>query len=447
MSNSRLAAFTLSPDVARILAALLDIYERRQTSPTASEQAQRAGVRRIRVTCDALALPAYHSQTDPAPRQIANEQLRTLERLGYVALAWQPGEAQHLLAAVTLQPAHAGEVFALLNRIPQAMRRARLSELLRADRFRSGGWRLRALQHTLAQLREEKSPAPFSLSDEAFNQDLLLALAALDGVSEETPYRVFSVRLFNDSKRLEEMLGALATLARRHEPTWKEMTNDEVLRELNLVANPTYLSLHGAWRLAAADGSIVSLADFQPSVGLASAQAMRMVRVTVDAPQVVCIENPTSFYEWIRVSREQNCRPHTGSEPRRGLPGPNAVGIAPHAPLAALCLNGNPSPACRHVLARLSPDVPLLVWADVDYGGLNILAQLREQVNPNAQPHGMDIETFEAHVAYARPLSATDGGNLERLLRRPSLADMRPLIAHLLQRGLKLEQEAIRLRA
>jgi two-component system cell cycle response regulator len=33
--------------------------------------------------------------------------------------------------------------------------------------------------------------------------------------------------------------------------------------------------------------------------------------------------------------------------------------------------------------------------------------------------------------------------NLARLARRPSLADRRPLIAHMLQRGLKLEQEAV----
>ena len=88
-------------------------------------------------------------------------------------------------------------------------------------------------------------------------------------------------------------------------------------------------------------------------------------------------------------------------------------------------------------------DVALYVWADIDYGGLNILAQLREQVNENALPYWMEVETFEAHAKWAKPLTDADSKNLSRLLRRPSLADMQPLIAHLLERKLKLEQEAI----
>jgi len=133
------------------------------------------------------------------------------------------------------------------------------------------------------------------------------------------------------------------------------------------------------------------------------------------AGAVVCVENPTAFYALIR-----------------------------HDPaVTALCLWGNPSPAGRHVLGQLPPEVRLRVWADLDYGGFNILAQLREQVSAQVEPHRMDIETFEAHRAWARPLAEGDVKNLQRLLRRASLADARPVIEHLLRRGLKLEQEAI----
>jgi hypothetical protein len=62
--------------------------------------------------------------------------------------------------------------------------------------------------------------------------------------------------------------------------------------------------------------------------------------------------------------------------------------------LAALCLWGNPSPASRHLLRRLVDElpgsVPLLLWADVDCGGLGILAQLRARLAPlYALPHGL----------------------------------------------------------
>jgi len=407
--------FVPSPDVAALLHALLDAFERRAPLPLGEGLGVRENRRAIRCNLDSLPLPAYHSQSDPIPRQITNEQLQTLEDSGVVKLDWHPGETSHLLASATLIPEHAEVVFALLKRTPQSARRARLTDLLLGERFRFDDWRLRAVQHALDQLKADKSPAPFSLADNEFNHDLLTALDALDGVREETPCRVFSVRVFNDSKRFEALMGAVATLARRNQVEWKGLTNEEVLRELNLVANPGHLYLHGPWRLIDEVGQVMSLGEFHPSVGMPAAQAARLHRAAVDTPRVICVENPTTFYELVR-----------------------------HIPdVATVCLWGNPSPACRHLLRRLPDDVALHVWADLDYGGLNILAQLREQVNARAAPYRMDIETLEAHAAWARPLTAGDVKNLARLARRLSLADRQPLIAHMLQRGLKLEQEAV----
>jgi hypothetical protein len=83
------------------------------------------------------------------------------------------------------------------------------------------------------------------------------------------------------------------------------------------------------------------------------------------------------------------------------------------------------------------------VWADLDYGGLNILAQLRRLVHPRFVPYLMDEDTLDAHVAWAKPLTPGDERALARLARHPHLVDARPLIQHMLARGFKLEQEAI----
>jgi hypothetical protein len=411
--------FTPALDVALILHALLDMYERRV--------GQVANLIHKAVRCDltSLPLPGYHSQIDPVPRQIANEQLQTLEQSGWLKLNWLPGETGHLLASVTLVPDRADSIFALLQRTPQAAQRARLSDLLLGERFRFADWRLNAIQQTLDHLKTDRSPVPFSLTDAEFNRDLLIALAALDDVHEETPYRVFSVQVFNDSKRFEALIGAVCTLARRRQSEWRAGSNAEILRELNLTANPTHLHLHGAWQLIDEAGQLISLDGFDPSVGLAAAQAQHVHRVRVAADRIICVENQTTFYELIR---HKNLA-------KRSTPAPDSY--------AAICLWGNPSPACRHLLSCLPPETPLHVWADIDYGGLNILAQLREQVNRRAQPYRMDIETLEAHARWARPLTSGDIRHLNRLLRHAVLADLRPLIEHMLRRGLKLEQEAI----
>jgi hypothetical protein len=343
-----------------------------------------------------------------------------LEGAGLLRLRWLAGQEGHLLDAVDLDPDGAAEVFRIAGRDPVAAQRGRLRDLLLGDRFRLDGWRLRAVNHTLAQLKEERSPAPFSLTNEGRNRDLLAALVSLGQVVEETPTRVFSVRTFNDSKRFDQLRGAVVRLARRHEPDWRGLRTHEVLAELGLVTNPGHLFLAGAWRLVDGRGVIHQLADLEPSVGIPTRLTATVRKVAVDAEGMVCVENLTPFYDLVR------------HEPQR---------------FAALYLGGNPSPACRHLLYCLAqeapPELPLLVWADLDYGGLSILAQVRRLVSPRFAPYRMDVETLESHARWAQPLTPGDERRLGQLARHPHLQDLRPLIEHMLARGIKLEQEAL----
>ena len=433
-------AFQPAPDVAVLLNALLDRYERQRSSMlTSVPPAETKQKRRVKINLDDLDLPGYRSQVDPEPRLAANAQLQALEALGLVQLEWLPGERGHLLEAVVLAPGQPGALFRLLGRTPAAERRSSLESLLLGDRFRfEESWLQRSLDSILAQLKEGKSPAPFSLADELFNQDLMIALAAILELAEETPYRVFSVRVFNDSKRFEDLKQAVVRLMRLGRPEWKRFPAVEVLRELNLVANPGHIYLSGPWELVDDAGQVLLLGNFSPCVGISAVQAARLTRAAVHAPAVICIENVTPFYELAGAS---SSRPPL-------LPTLASLSLTRLAP-ALLCLWGNPSPACRRLLLclaeNLPPSIPLLAWNDLDYGGLNILAQLRSAISPRFMPYCMDIETLEAHASCASPLKPADRANLKRLLRRPELRDMQPVIEHMLRRGLKLEQEAIKM--
>jgi hypothetical protein len=224
--------FTPTPDVEAILNQLLDVYERRDGAP---KQAVR-----VKMEEAEPALPGYNNQTDPDPRLTTNEQLAHLAGRGGVYLTWQPGQTGHLLEAVTLEPDQAEGLYALLAREPLAERCQRLRGLLLAERFRLDGWRKRAVQHTLDQLQIHKSPAPFSLVNEDWNRDLLTALIQLpdDATRKEIPYRVFSVRVFNDSKRFDALKGTVARLARRHQPAWRGLSPGETCASLGWWPTP-----------------------------------------------------------------------------------------------------------------------------------------------------------------------------------------------------------------
>jgi len=65
--------------------------------------------------------------------------------------------------------------------------------------------------------------------------------------------------------------------------------------------------------------------------------------------------------------------------------------------------------------------------------------------HPQAVDLGQFLQLTAGFVQPPRPLTQTDERNLKRLCLRPELQDVRPVIEHLLKRGVKLEQEAIRL--
>jgi hypothetical protein len=412
-------SFTPSPDVSVVLGALLDILERR-TSQSARQPAEHGAgpARGIKVELAELVLPAYFSQIDPMPRLTANEQFQALEQAGLLKLAWIPGETGHLLKTVALDTEHAHHLYQLIDRTALAARRSRLESLLLGEKFRfpEGDWRQRAIRFVLQQLKSGKSASPFNLADWGLNLDLLNILAMLPTLSAETPYRVFSVRIFNDSKRLEALKNQLVTLARLGNPEWKQLPAEEVLRELNLVPNPNYIHLAGNWQLGLESGEILSLGGFVPSAGFPAAQTVSLRNVTVHADVIICIENLTTFHEFIRAQ--------TGR-------------------YAVLCTYGNPSPAVRRILRLVPEETPIFHWSDLDYGGFNILSQLRRLVSARVTPYRMDIATLDANFERSRPLTVADRANLKKLLIRPELRDVRPVIEHLLKRGLKLEQEGV----
>jgi hypothetical protein len=427
-------SFTPSPDVSAILNALLDILERRPPrNPQDGTRNTEHATRSIKLRLSDIPIPFYFSQTDPEPRLIANRQLQELETLGLVKLTWLPGETGHLLAAVTLPTEHATRhtLYPLIHRTPLASSRSNLETLLLADQFRfpPEDWRARAVRHTLNQLRAGKSPAPFSLTDPECNLDLLTLLAALPDLAAETPYRVFSVRVFNDSKRFEALKPALVSLARRANPQWKAFPADELLRELNLVANPGYIHLAGNWQFTTETGEILGISGFTPSVGFPAAQAAAIQSIAIHADAVLFIENLTTFHEFVRADGTRNTE--------HALPASCSV-----FRVAVLCTMGNPSPALRRLLRLIPDETPIHLWADLDYGGFNILSQLRRQVRPDIQPYRMDVAAFESCAHFSRPLTQTDYRYLKGLFTRPELSDVQPMVGFLLKCGLKLEQEA-----
>ncbi|HEY9430488.1 MAG TPA: hypothetical protein VI260_03275 [Blastocatellia bacterium] len=79
-----------------------------------------------------------------------------------------------------------------------------------------------------------------------WNRDLLAALAELARLREPALERKFSVRLFGDSKRFEDLRGAVIRALRRHDPESAVFGDDgALLRAYRLERAPGYVPIAG----------------------------------------------------------------------------------------------------------------------------------------------------------------------------------------------------------
>lgn len=86
-----------------------------------------------------------------------------------------------------------------------------------------------------------------------------------------------------------------------------------------------------------------------------------------------------------------------------------------------------------------------LHFGDIDVGGFDIYRDLCERTGIAFLPYRMGIEQLEKYRDCARELSENDRKRLRMLLEKEENAEIVPVLEYMMQHGIKLEQESIRL--
>lgn len=405
----------LLPEVKNILETLL----------AQAEQPGRKRVTRVRLNAQ-----AYEWYYVGSRRYSVNEQVQLLEEKGWLCLHWKKFEKGNLLEAIDLvtQQEVIRELNALLGRVPFDEIRMRMYQLLDQQETHCG-WFDSFVSWARTQLDANRSIAPLNLQDLRESQDLLTALSAIAYLQTPVFERSLSVRLFKNSKRLEELRAGILHVLRMYDPDAARNGDDEwaVLQAHHIKRPSERVPLTGPISLfvqhtlqsdKAESGIYLHLEPGLSSISLPE-DVLRFAAITgCPAQAIITVENLTSFSELLIVRPLHVMAIHTG---------------------------GFASPGLTAFLGKIRiyrPALPFFHWGDVDAGGLRILAHLRRQLG-RVIPLGMDIETFKQASLYAQPLTSSDRESLAILLNGAELADCVPVLRFLLKENLKLEQEAI----
>ena len=252
--------------------------------------------------------------------------------------------------------------------------------------------------------------------------DVFTAFRALSGIDEEIFVRDLSVRIFNDSKRLENLRGRISGCLYKY----GDFSNkDAVFDELGVVRNPSYVMVKGPVRITFGR-QILDVGELTGDIALSAKTLQDITNACVYGKRVITVENLTSFHSF---------NPHD-SEVVIYLGGFH---------------NGVRREFLRMIAASADSNVTYHHFGDIDAGGFYIYRHLRENTGMDFRPYMMDRDTLIKYKAYSKPLTSNDIRRIEKLVavyenddhKDPSAETILETLRYMLEKGIKLEQEAV----
>ncbi len=262
------------------------------------------------------------------------------------------------------------------------------------------------------RLRQNKSVQFFSgdFADYADYADLLLAVKEVLSNEEEIFIRELSVKLFNNSKHLEEIESPVRSLLYKY---GEYDDKETVLEEHNIIKTPTYVMVKGCGLLVFAEQKI-DLEKISGDIALSTQTLKSLCSVELKGASVITIENLTSFHKY-KATNE-----------------------------LVIYLGGFHNSVKRDfikLVERANPGTIFKHFGDIDAGGFYILEHLKSKTGINFLPHNMDVETLDANKENWISLSENDRTRLDSLSEKSnSYADV---IEFMLKHNCKLEQETV----
>ncbi len=232
---------------------------------------------------------------------------------------------------------------------------------------------------------------------------------------EEIYVRDLSVRLFNDSKRLEAIRGKIESLLY----TYGDYPDRAcILEEHGIIKTPSYVMIKG--------NAIISLSEQRLDIGrlpgdiaFSTETLKNITDIDVTGNRVVTIENLTSFHRY-------DCKDTD----------------------VAIYLAGYHNRTKRDFLKSLyakNPGIDYCHFGDIDAGGFYIYEHLKKKTGIPFITMNMDEDTFIRNKEYAKRLSSNDRVRLKKLLEmyKKRNDDNYYTVKTMLDTGMKLEQEAV----
>ncbi len=403
----------------KVLGRLLDSYEKSKTFQGENKVNQRFAVEVEKL---------FSRYRDDAEYEFfcrVNEALLELEQQAFIELEWKK---KGVLKKAVLRLDSLEACYEKLGRTPRKQEQEDLLNLLQEflteacepDRKQELQPLILYLQAQQERISKNKNVEYYE-HDLADYKELLKLIGAVLTEQGEIFVRNLSMRLFGDSKRVEQLEKRVEALLFQYGEFEEK---DSVLEECGIVHTPTYVMIKGNGRIRLGTQEI-ELSALKGDIALSTESIKELESVAVQGMRVVTVENLTSFHEY--GNRED----------------------------FVIYLGGFHNKIKREFLTFLyaqNQEKEYRHFGDIDAGGFYILEHLKRKTEIPFTSLYMDAEILCRYADCTKPLTNHDRTRLERLekeLEQKSQTgtlteDYRATIRFMLEKGCKLEQEAVK---
>ena len=392
----------MNPKEHEILLCLIDSYERSILSKQGSDQNRG-------ITCDLDKKFPVYNDYEYYDKILEMEQDVDF----YVSKGWvfaEISDVDNKYHVLKLNLDTVDEVYKYLDLPNPVSLRIERTELF--SRYRNKGIDP-YVDDILLKIKTFKNYKQLIFEDLDQQKKFLDCLCAIMSLKEDTLQRVFSAKVFGNSKAFEKhFLNKTVSVIKHYFPYEEEEDPKHILAQYHILQNPGHLILKGHGLLEM-NGSLLDIEDFSEGLTLSSADVSKISLNSVEDKTILTIENLTTFY--------QCARPDT----------------------LVIYLGGYHNSVRSEFLKRVYekfPNKTYLHAGDIDAGGFDILEHLKNKTGIPFHSYSMDYEVLERYKNYTQQLTENDRDRLKKFLSVPEYAET---IAYMLEHDMKLEQEQI----
>ena len=251
-------------------------------------------------------------------------------------------------------------------------------------------------------------------------EDILKICAIVERNTAEIYVRDISIKVFADSKRLEQLKSKVQSLLFQY-GAYEE--RESVLEECGIVQTPTYVTMKGNGRLIFPKENI-DLSKMNGDIAISTKTIDALGEIQIFGRRIVTIENLTTFHDYCH--RDDFC----------------------------IYLGGFHNKIKEQFIKKLysqNQEKEYYHFGDIDAGGFYIFEHLVGKTEIPFRPMNMDIETLVCNRDAWKTLTKNDSKRLKKLLEKQEerftlkavAEDYRDVLKYMLDHNCKLEQEAI----